>query len=134
MKRLLPILSLFFLLIGCSGKNSIPAGVLPKQKMQAVLLDMLKADEFLTGYVFPKDSVLNSKQESIQLYEQVFRIHHTDREEFKRSFLFYQSHPSLMKEILDSLNKKQPSLPTQRIQPITTDTTARGKTSPVGVQ
>lgn len=125
MKQFSPILLLFFFLISCSGKNKIPQGVLPKQKMQAVLLDMLKADEFLTGYVFPNDSALNRKQESIQLYEQVFRIHQTDRDEFKKSLSFYQAHPSLMKEILDSLNKKQASLSTQRVKPVTTDTTAR---------
>jgi hypothetical protein len=133
MKQFLPIFFLFFFLIGC-GKNKIPEGVLPKQKMQAVLWDILRADEFLSGYVFPKDSAMNREQESIKLYEEVFRIHHTDRDEFKKSFSFYQAHPSLMKEILDSLSKKQPSLSAQRIRPLTIDSFARQRKNPAGVQ
>ncbi|MFI5133670.1 MAG: DUF4296 domain-containing protein [Chitinophagales bacterium] len=125
-KALIFFISIF--LFACSGKNKIPRAVLPKQEMRAVLWDMLRADEFLAAYVLPKDSSLNKKKKSTELYEQVFRIHHINRDEFKKSFSFYQSHPSLMKDILDSLSAKQASL---SIQPTANDTTAGKRIRPV---
>ena len=77
--------------------------------MEAILWDMLNADEFVSGYVLPKNPALDRKQESIKLYEQIFRIHQTNREEFQKSFSFYRAHPALLKAVLDSINAKQSS-------------------------
>ena len=42
--------------------------------MEAVLWDMIQADEFLKDFVLNKDTTLNDTLESIRLYERVFRF------------------------------------------------------------
>ena len=45
---------------GCKNNNGIPNSVLPQKKMQAILWDMMRADQFLADYVLNKDSSLNT--------------------------------------------------------------------------
>ena len=94
------------LIFSCNQKDKIPKGVLEKDKMQAVLWDVLQADEFLKDYVLNKDSTLNDTTESVYLYQKVFDFHKTTREVFDSSFNYYRMRPLLMKEILDSLHSK----------------------------
>ena len=91
------------LVIACGRGDRVPDNVLPREKMEAVLWDMIQADEFLKDFVLNKDTTLNDTLESIRLYERVFRFHEVDRQTFDSSFNFYRTHPKLMKEILDSL-------------------------------
>ena len=91
------------LVIACGRGDRVPDNVLPREKMEAVLWDMIQADEFLKDFVLNKDTTLNDTLESIRLYERVFRFHEVDRQTFDSSFNFYRIHPKLMKEILDSL-------------------------------
>jgi hypothetical protein len=95
--------TLLFLLFGCGKGNQVPEGVLPREKMEAVLWDMIQADEFLKDFVLNKDTTLNDTLEMITMYERVFRFHQLDRQTFDSSFNFYRTHPKLMKEVLDSL-------------------------------
>lgn len=107
MRTSLLILLFFITITGCKSRNSVPHGIIPRDKMQMILWDMIRADEFLTAFVLNKDSSLDKKAESIRLYEQVFRIHHISRDEFQKSFLFYRSHPKVLKVMMDSLYAKQ---------------------------
>ena len=100
------IAGLFFLFQSCLNKDKIPANVLSKKKMQSVLWDLLRADEYVVDYA-TKDSTLNKKEKSIELYEQVFRIHHITKNEFQKSLDFYQGRPDLLKIILDSISNRQ---------------------------
>ena len=108
MKKVLLILSLFFLIAGCKNKNAVPGNVLPQKKMQAVIWDMMRADQFLANYVLNKDSSLDKKTESIKLYQQILYINQVSKEKFERSFSFYKSHPALLKAIMDSITNAQP--------------------------
>jgi len=90
---------------GCKNKNVIPNNVLPEKKMQAILWDMMRADQFLADYVLNKDSLLNKTTESLKYYQQIFAIHKTSKEEFQHSFSFYKSHPVLLKAMIDSISK-----------------------------
>ena len=72
--------------------------------MTLVMWDLIKADEYVYNYA-AKDSSVDKKQESVKLYEQVFRIHGTSREEFEKSLAFYQNRPDLLKAVIDSLRK-----------------------------
>jgi len=104
------LILLFFVLIfsiACSNENKIPKDVLPPSKMQNVMWDMLRADEFVTAYVWNNDTSVNRLKESIHLYEQIFRIHNTTKDQFQKSLSFYQEHPALFESIVDSLNKKE---------------------------
>ncbi|HUR66010.1 MAG TPA: DUF4296 domain-containing protein [Chitinophagaceae bacterium] len=109
-----------YLFLSCKGKDHVPADVLSREKMQVVLTDMMRADQFLTDFVLIKDTSVNKENESIKLYQQVFSIHKISREEFQRSFEFYRSHPSMLKNMMDSIGR-QPGPPPQTIsQPDTT--------------
>lgn len=98
---------IFFLLIftaGCGKKDKIPGDVLPQKKMQAVLWDMMRVDQFLADYVLNKDSSKNKTTESLLYYKQVFAIHKISKEEFQHSFAYYKTHPVLLKTIMDSIS------------------------------
>ena len=81
-----------FLLIGlicsslfnCSDKNKIPAGILPRQKMQEVVWDMTRTAEFLNVFVFNKDSSIDKIAESEKWYNKVYQLHKTTKKEFEK--------------------------------------------------
>ena len=104
-KALIAISFLFICIWSCRSKEEIPADIIPEAKMEAILWDMIRADQFLTSYVFYKDSSVDQNTHSIRLYQQVLTLHNTDRDDFEKSFSFYKSHPELLKQVLDSLNK-----------------------------
>jgi hypothetical protein len=111
------------LFLSCKGKDHVPADVLPKDKMQAVLWDMMRADQFLTDFVLNKDTSLNKETESTKFYQQVFSIHKISKEDFQRSFTFYRSHPQMMKDLMDSVGRRSVNPPS----PIALPDTARKK-------
>jgi Domain of unknown function (DUF4296) len=125
---------LFFLLItavlitGCTKKNRIPSNVLSPAKMQAVLWDMMRADQFLTDYVFARDTSKNKEKESIRMYEQIFVFHKINKEEFTKSFAFYRSHPLHLQVIMDSISKRKGEAPSNIV---TTDTAPTLPVSPL---
>ncbi len=104
MKNFLLIV-LICVFISCSN-NKVPKGILPKPKMENVLWDLMRADEFVMNYV-RKDSTRSKKQESIKLYQQVFQIHKITKEEFEKSFSFYKKHPEILKPLLDTLESRK---------------------------
>ena len=103
------ILLLVLIITSCSVKNKIPQDVLSQPQLQAVLWDMLRTDEFVLNYI-KNDSTHNKKDESTKLYEEVFQIHKTNREQFRKSIHFYNSHPDLLKVVLDSLENRKNSI------------------------
>ncbi len=122
MRKGLLIICCSIIITGCKNKNRIPAGIIPQKKMQAVLWDMMRADQFLGDFVLNKDSSLDKRAESIKLYGQVFAIHHISKEQFGESFSFYKSHPALFKMMMDSLSQPKTEAPTDMIkQPVTRD-------------
>jgi hypothetical protein len=111
MIRLLSIAFLAaFAIAACTGKNKIPKGILSRPKMEAVLWDLISADEFVSGYILPQNPSIDRKKESFKLYDQVFRMDKTSSDEFRKSLSFYQSHPYLLKDILDSINSNHETL------------------------
>jgi hypothetical protein len=113
-----------FILTGCKSKNKIPTGILPQKKMQAVLWDMMRADQFLADFVLKKDSGLDKKTESMKLYKEVFAIHQISKEQFRESFSFFKSRPELFKVIMDSLSQpKKETFAGLTKQPVIRDST-----------
>ena len=108
-------------LASCKKNERIPSDVLPLPKMQAVLWDIMRADKFLSDFAM-RDTALNRKTESIKMYQQVFALHHINKEKFQQSFSWYQSHPSFLKVIMDSLNNRRSDAPTALAQPNDTTT------------
>jgi Domain of unknown function (DUF4296) len=98
--------SLFIILIiltfGCIQDKKIPKDILPQNEMRKIMWDLMRADAYVSTFIM-KDSTKNQKAESVILYEKIFDIHSTTRENFKKSLAFYESRPDLFKAISDSL-------------------------------
>ncbi len=94
---------LSLILSGCAGTGSPPSGVLPKDKMQDILWDMIQADQYSALYLAKDSTKINVKMETIRQYEQVFQIHRVSKEEFNKSLKYYFSRPDIAKPLFDSL-------------------------------
>jgi hypothetical protein len=105
MNRLLltGIVVLMWIVTGCSNKDQAPAGVLSKEKMEAVLWDIIQAERFTATFV-AKDSSKNVREENFKLYSQIFSIHQVTKDEFITSYKFYLSRPDIARVLFDSLS------------------------------
>jgi hypothetical protein len=105
MNRLLltGIVVLMWIVTGCSNKDQAPAGVLSKEKMEAVLWDIIQAERFTATFV-AKDSSKNIKEENFKLYSKIFSIHNVTKDEFITSYKFYLSRPDIARVLFDSLS------------------------------
>jgi hypothetical protein len=90
------------LLVRCSNRPALPAGIIAQPTMETVLWQLMQADEFFANYVI-KDSTKNTTAERTKLYQQVFSIHKISREEFKKSYDFYINRPEISRPMFDSL-------------------------------
>ena len=99
-KRIL--LAAVVFLFSCGNKNNIPKGILQPAKMQLVLFDVLRADNFVSEYV-KKDSAKKPEEEIAKLQRQIFAVHKISKEDFYKSYEFYKAHPDIMQPMLDSM-------------------------------
>lgn len=101
-RSLLPLLLLT--LLSCGTKKKLPPGVMGPDQMKIVFWDMVRADQFLSAYVFEKDSTADKRRMSDSLYAVVFRVHHITPDMFSKSFNYYRHDPEMMKALIDSVN------------------------------
>lgn len=88
--------------IACTSNKSKPAAAIPFDSMKVIIWDLFKADAYINKYI-SKDSVKKTKQESIELYEKIFRLHKVDKQAFYKSCAYYLSNPDKHKILLDSI-------------------------------
>jgi hypothetical protein len=103
MNRLLLVClsAIVWCVVSCTDKDKVPAGVLPKDKMEKVLWDMIQAERYRESFI--RDSSKNLKTETFKLYAQVFEIHQVSKDEFIKSYKFYMSRPDIARIMFDSL-------------------------------
>ena len=104
------IIVLFF--FSCTQKTKVPDNILSPYKMEKLLLDMLRADEFFNQH--QADTTIKDSLTRTNLYESVLGHHKTNKEIFERSFTYYENHPDLLKIVLDSMHSeanKKPDVP-----------------------
>jgi hypothetical protein len=89
--------------MGCSDKNSVPRGILPKDKMERVMWDMAQADQYAALYLTKDSTHIDRKAETLRLYAEVFRLHQVDPEQFRKSYRYYLDHPELNQLLFDSV-------------------------------
>jgi hypothetical protein len=104
-------------LFSCSDEHSVPKGILPPPKMQVVMWDMIRAGEYQNNFLFLKDSSANKLERSLAFYDTVYRIHNITKDEFEKSYDYYRNHSELMKDLIDSLSKKDLDAETKTEQP-----------------
>ena len=92
------------LIFSCKTDH-LPAGILPHEKMESVMWDLMRAEQALS-LPFNTDTTVNRTLKSQKVYQQILVLHKVSEEDFKKSFRFYQQHPSHLKPVLDSLRIK----------------------------
>ena len=104
MRANLLILLIASLVGSCSNKEKIPPDLIPQKKMQLILWDMMRADQFLTDFVLNRDTSLDKTGERLKYYNRIFSLHKISRENFQQSFHYYKQQPALFKMLMDSLS------------------------------
>jgi len=89
--------------MSCSDKNSVPRGILPKDKMEQVMWDMAQADQYAALYLMKDSARIDRKAETMRLYEEVFQLHQITPEQFRKSYHYYLHHPVLNQLMFDSV-------------------------------
>jgi hypothetical protein len=91
-----------FLFFFCACSGEVPKDVLPPKKMEAVLYDVIRTDEWV-DFARLRDSTFQKFSKRTALYNSVFRMHSIKKEDYRKSMSFYQSRPDLLKEMLASM-------------------------------
>ena len=88
------------LLISCSGRKetTIPAEILGKEKMTAILTDIHLVEGAKLGRRIMGDTVLADVY-----YQKVFEKYEVSQEKFEESFNFYSDHPDIMDKLYDQV-------------------------------
>jgi Domain of unknown function (DUF4296) len=92
-------------MLGCSNNQSKFSGILPKEKMQSVMWDIIGADVFTEQFI-KKDSLKNPSVENMQLQNKIFAIHKVTKVDFYKSYDYYMAHTDQMRIILDSITAR----------------------------
>jgi hypothetical protein len=100
------LISLSLLIFSCTSKNDLPKGILKPEKMQEVFWDYIQADVYATEFI-KRDSNRNVITENLKMQDKIFKLHHTTRDEFYKSYTWYSNHKSLMTNMIDSMIAKK---------------------------
>ena len=100
--RFILLIALF--LMSCSKKEDI----IPPDKMEHILWDYVQADVY-TNEFLKKDTCININADSnhLVILKGIFERHHTNKEDFYRSYTYYLKNPDLLTPVLDSIVAKQ---------------------------
>jgi hypothetical protein len=111
------------LMISCGNGDKIPSNILASDKMENVLWDLMRTDQFLNDYVFIRDSSLKKDSVSIVYYKRIFSEQGITREQFKESFSYYKAHPGYLKTVMDSIVSRPELSPGELYKPLPRDST-----------
>jgi Domain of unknown function (DUF4296) len=94
---------LLLLLTACADNRRIPSTIMPPEKFQAVLTDVLLADGLTLERSF-KDTAVKISDENAAYFLKVFQLHGVSKNDFMKSYNFYLQRPDLLKIITDSVS------------------------------
>ena len=95
------ILLLLFMVAGCKQKfPSVPSDIIPINKMESILIDMHISDAVAEVKTMGD---INEKRLTQQYYAQIYKNHGITKEEFLKSYLFYENNPILLNKIYDDI-------------------------------
>ncbi|WP_343668647.1 DUF4296 domain-containing protein [Chitinophaga sp.] len=92
-------------LMACGQAGKVPEGVLQKEEMRDVLLDMTMADALSTNNEDPRTPMPDSvRRYRVKLYyKQILDMHHLTQAQFQKSYDWYESRPDRLKEVYDMM-------------------------------
>jgi len=98
---------IFFLLLtvfSCTDRDQVPSDIIGPDSMRVIMHDLIIADQFVSQYLVKDSLKRNVNKESQELYEKLFAVHKTTRNDFRKSLDYYSTRPDLEKKIFDSLS------------------------------
>ena len=117
MKAIVIVMVTIFL-TGCTNTTKVPDDILPRKKMEVILWDMIQADRFNALFQIKDSASKNIELEKFKLYEQVFAIHKTSKDDFIKSYKYYLSRPDMAKVMFDSMTAKAERLKADNYRPV----------------
>jgi hypothetical protein len=124
MMRYLLALMMCAVMFACTDKKS--EGIIEPEKMQDVLWDYIRADVFTTDFI-SVDTSKNLPAENVKLQKAIFAKYKITKEDFYKSYTYYQQHPDQMQVLLDSMTVRKRRIPDPVIVP--SDIIKNGKDS-----
>jgi hypothetical protein len=101
--RIIACLLVLAFLAGCSNKDKVPSGIIPRDQMSSILWDMVQADQYSDAYLVKDSAHINVKMETMRLYLKVFQLHKVSLDDFKKSMRFYLDHPDMTRSLFDTV-------------------------------
>ena len=107
MKKLSILLSIILISFACKNNNT-PKGILEKNQMTDILIDIHRLEAKIAVKNLPNDS---SKLYYYKLQEEIFKSYHTDSAKFNNSFRYYLSNgaafDNIYASVVDSLSLEE---------------------------
>ena len=100
-KKFLAIIILFFFVRCTPEDRKIPSEILPLDSMKIIVWNLIEAGDYATS-LKEKDSTIKSLD--TRYLTEVLKLHHLTKDEFFKSFNFYQTHPYFNNVLFDSIN------------------------------
>jgi hypothetical protein len=99
------IVFLLLFTVSCGQADKVPDGVLSKEDMRDVLIDMNMADVYSSENGDPGKPMPDSlHQHKVKLYyAQILQLHKLTEKQFMTSYNFYEGHPDRLKEVYDMM-------------------------------
>lgn len=107
------VLLLLFVIYSCSNGPATPPGIIPPNKMERLLSDVVKADE-MTDMLASQDSTYRALAKKTSYYDTILTLHGVDKNLFDKSLEFYQKKPALLKDILQNIQQRLDSSLTRK--------------------
>ncbi len=100
--RLTVLICLLIIFSFDSCKSDNAKNILPEEKMQSVMWELIKADVYTEEFL-QKDSSINAPVENAKLQDKIFNEQKITKAEFTESYDYYIAHPDKMKNIFDTI-------------------------------
>ena len=100
-KRFLAIIILFFFVRCTPEDKKIPSEILPVDSMKIIVWHLIEAGDYATSL---KDKDTTIKSLDTKYFTEVLKLHHLNKDDFFKSFNFYQAHPYFNNILFDSIN------------------------------
>ena len=100
--RLTIIICLLIIFSFDSCKSDTSKDILPEEKMQSVIWELIKADVY-TEQFLQIDSTINAPAKNAALQSKIFNEQKITKSEFNKSYDYYIAHPDKMKNIFDTI-------------------------------
>lgn len=93
--------SAFLFAFSCGGGR--PRGVIPEEKMKAVIWDLAVAGEYANGYVYYQNPGQSRVIINNELLKEIYKVHGISKDELDKSLEYYKKNPKFLMAILDSV-------------------------------